>query len=211
MEIKIGKWFIIIALSLILCLGFYFAQSCKVYHKHSVLKGQYDALKNTLDAEVEMRDRAIKAKEEEIEELNTAIDSANVVITEKQKESKSKDVEIKELESLYPTLKDKDEQIENLKQQANVWKEQFFLAQEIITEKDTIIFSLTEKYNAQVEITKQWIAKYDRELALRKLAEEGWKMSDKRIVGLSLQSKVTKILIVAAGGYILYDKLKKEN
>jgi len=119
-------------------------------------------------------------------------------------------VEIKELETLYPSLKDKDEQIGNLKQQVNVWKEQFFLAQEIIAEKDNIIFSLTEKYNVQVEITKQWVAKYDKEFALRNLAEEGWKNSEKRIIGLNLQSKVVKVLLVAASGYILYDKLRSK-
>ena len=70
--------------------------------------------------------------------------------------------DLKKLEeelSSIPT-EEKNLIIENLKSQIIVWRDKFTLAQQEISNKDKIIFNLTEKYNSQVIISDQWKKQY---------------------------------------------------
>jgi len=123
---------------------------------------QYDpgAEIGRLQGEVEARDEQIEMKEQGLQELREknealqaekdgAIDSANTVIANLEEKESGLKNKIGALEKDYTLLQTEAEQIDNLKEQVISWKGLYKAALDRIDEKNTIIFSLKEKYNKE--------------------------------------------------------------
>ena len=184
-------------------------RSCVTIDKYSHLKGQYDALseeyeiqkETALDNITELQNQ-ITQKDEKIHDLNSSVSTKNEQI-------KKLNAENKELEDTYATLTDDKQKIANLETQVSVWKEKFTLAEGVIAEKDKIIFALTEKYETQVKITGEYKELYEREVRLRGLLEERVRMADSKLGGLRLKFNVSKGVMIALAGLIIYGLVSK--
>ena len=189
---------ILILVIIIIAFGAYKrSQDAKLYR----IEGLYEGNKAEAEKEKQEAQKVIQELKKEIGEKDKLIALAedNVIELKKRDEYKSQD--LAKLESEVVNLKDKDKIIENLKSQINVWSERFTLAQNQLAEKDKIIFSLTEKYNAEVKISIQWEGLYNRQVDLNKILEDKGKVADKKIARLGFESKIEKVLIT---GFIIY-------
>ena len=68
-------------------------------------------------------------------------------------------------------IKDAIEKVDNLSKQLSIWKQKFTLAEGIIRDKDVVIFSINEKYEAQVKISLEWRGLYDRQAESRQVKD----------------------------------------
>ena len=179
-----------VLISIIIILFVSFVASLK---KSNDLNSENQELKiKEADLEIRLKETDAKANEiidqyeKRIAELQGNIDSSNTVISNLGGESSVLEAKIKSLERVQETITDKDELIQNLQSQVNLWKERFSLAQAEIEEKDKIIFSLTEQY----ESAKGIIIKKDKQILSR---DELLTIKDLRIAGLEKQIEHDKL------------------
>lgn len=184
-------------------------KSCNLYDKYSVLKGEYDALAEEYDQQkVESFTK--------ISDLRTIISHNEDKIRTIVSHIRVKDEEIAELhgttdelEGAYEELIDKDAKISNLTEQVVAWKQKFTLAESVIADKDAIIFSLNEKYESQVKISLEWKGMYENEATLRVIADERFKLTDRKLRGiqlnLNINQGITYGVVGGVGVFLLTD------
>ncbi len=137
-------------------------RNCRPLPQIGELKGEI-ALRDTLieggrqDLETAGRQLALerKAHDRLMGELNGMIDSSNTVIALLTEEDAVKARRIGELEALHPESPTEEEIIDNWQERTELWKNRFSLCQGVIVEKDVIIFSLQEKYAAELQLNLQ--------------------------------------------------------
>ena len=191
---------------LLIVLGY---KSCGLYDRYSELKGRYDALAEEYDTYKDGALKRIDDLNETIEQLDETIAGINRDIDLKNDQLTDLHARTDELESTYTKLTDLSEKVDNLETQVSTWKQKFTLAQSIIADKDAIIFSLNEKYEAQVEISLNWKTLYEHEATLRTLAEVRLKLADKKLRGLQFQLNLTRGVTLALGVGIIYSIVAK--
>lgn len=179
-------------------------KSCGLYDKYSVLKGQYDALSQEYDdykegalANIEELRNIIAQRDEEIRIINSHIEIKEGEIADLHSRTD-------ELEEAYSEAMQDVAKIDNLTKQVSLWKQKFSLAETIIADKDAIIFSLNEKYEAQEKISLEWKTLYENEATLRNLAEVRLKLADKKLRGLRLQVNLGRGITIALGVVLIY-------
>ncbi|MBV6343484.1 hypothetical protein, partial [Candidatus Magnetobacterium casense] len=96
----------------------------------------------------------------------------------------------------------------NLRQQIDTLKGMFSLATATIADKDKEIALWEKKFAAQVEISEEWKANYNREHVLRLQAEGLFKMAEHKLNVSRSWGKVKSIATVAAAGVAAYALLK---
>jgi len=182
-------------------------RSCNLYDEVSVLKGKHEALQVAY-ADLDMAMRAdLEAYKADIAARDESIAKANEAIAVVKDKIKGKDAKILNLEEGFTQLgENKDAKIINLQVQVSLWKEKFTLAERVIAEKDSIIFDLTAKYDAQVQISTEWEASYYRQVELHQIALDRISMMEKKWVGINLGSNAKTGLII---GLIIYSLVKK--
>jgi len=182
-------------------------RSCNLYDEVSVLKGKHEALQVAY-ADLDMAMRAdLEAYKADIAARDESIAKANEAIAVVKDKIKGKDAKILNLEEEFTQLgENKDAKIINLQVQVSLWKEKFTLAERVIAEKDSIIFDLTAKYDAQVQISTEWEASYYRQVELHQIALDRISMMEKKWVGINLGSNAKTGLII---GLIIYSLVKK--
>jgi len=153
--------------------------------ENAFLKGREAELVKIVEEKDMAIARIVANYEERIAAQQGYIDSANTVIVAHEgtdKELAEKNAKLRRAEA---TIQDKDELITNLRSQIETWGERFTLAQQIIEEKDKIIFSLKEQYALQVKITLE----KDGQILSR---DELIGIKDMRIAGLESELKKQK-------------------
>lgn len=202
------KW---LGLAIVVILALVFlARSCNLYDQISVLKGKHEALQIAY-ADMDLKSReAIDVLKEINKKYDEAMKTATYDIANLKNKIKTKDEKILNLEEEFTQLGgNKDAQIVNLQAQIAVWKEKFTLAEGIIADKDSIIFSLTAKYDAQVKISAEWEASYHRQVELHSICLERLAAVEKEWRGIRFGSKIKTYLVGAAVGWIVYSQIKK--
>jgi len=194
---------------LILAVAF-IMRSCTLYDKVSELKGEHEALQVAY-ADLDMKSRAaIAGLEQDIAAKDKAIAESNHTIAVIRDKIQAKDEDINRLEAEYVNLgENKDAKISNLLAQVVAWKNKFTLAEEIIAQKDGIIFDLTGKYEAQVVISAEWKAQLDRQVELHTVCLERIKVMEKEWRGVKFGSKVKTYVMAAVGAGLVYSLVKK--
>jgi len=183
-------------------------EACNIHDGYSELKGKYDALliiaaKRKSDAEI-----IITAQNDYIKQLSETIKGALKVIGDKNSELESKDADIIEVTEAYNLLESDTERVDNLLSQVNLWKEKFTLAEVIIAEQDSVIFSLNEKYNAQLKITVEYQDLYVNEQQLHALCIQRLGIAEKKLSGQKFISSVKSIIVLGLGGVIAVQVIK---
>ena len=115
---------------------------------------------------------------------------------------------VADLEEEFGNLTNKDAKISNLTKQVEVWKEKFNLSQSIISDKDAIIFSLTQKYESQVVISLEYKSMDETSRGLLDIRDKQVKELEKLNKRLRLTSGLKSGLAVALAGIVLYSLLK---
>ena len=135
---------------------FLIARNCRLSPKINRLEGQIASQQKLIDyGEKTLREneRALKLErrnhDERVAELNGMVDSSNTVIARLTEKDKTKAERIEELEELVSQSPTAEEKIEYLTTLSAEWKERFTLCTQAVGEKDKIIFSLQEKYEAE--------------------------------------------------------------
>jgi len=103
----------------------------------------------------ELQANYVQAREEyvqKVSELQKKIETLQAVIQEREEDVKKKERRIADLDKQLQHLETQPVE-ETAQEQLLIWKQKFSLCEQIVADKDAIIFSLTQKYEAQVRIT----------------------------------------------------------
>lgn len=195
---------------IILCVAiiFLFLDKCGSSSRLDRLKGQYENALETARAEKEIKEAIIENKEREIESLNGEITSLNEEIEEKEADNAELDEDVRELEQMFDKLDDKDAKIANLTEQVGVWKDKFSLAESIIADKDEIIFSLSEKFEAQLKISLEYKELYEGSMGRIKILEDIKKAQSSQIARIRFTSNFKTGIVLGLAGLVLYNLIK---
>ena len=181
---------------------------CGSPRKIDELKGQYEEANQIAKVEKQIKEEIIKEQQEEIEVLNTTIEVKNTTIAKKERSIVGLDGQVTDLEDAFDGLDDKDAKIDNLTKQVEAWKGKFSLAQSIIADKDEIIFSLTQKYNAQLIISNSYKDMYETLTQNTKKLQSIVKAQDGQIRKLRLTSGMKTGVVLGLAGLVIYGVLK---
>lgn len=207
-ELKINPVTVVLLIGLVICLVVIF-RSCSADLGSEIgrLKGEIEAR----DEQLEMKEQGlaeIKADRDRIEaEMNGAIDSANTHIANLEMEDSKKSETISRLESEYSQLYDKELQIKNLQVQVDMWKGRFSLAQDKLSEKDKIIFSLQEKYEVELELRKATQVVLEEYKISLKIRDELIAELEKKLRHTSRWRTLERLSFLGIAGLLLYGSL----
>lgn len=168
------------------------------------LKGQHEEHSKVATLERQLKEEIINDQQEEIEKQDLLIAKTNKEVEIKNRLVSKLDSTIADLEDEFGNLEQQDAKIGNLLQQVEAWKEKFSLAQGIIADKDSDIFSINKKYEAQLIVSNQYKELYESSLGEIKILKDINKAQDWQIKKLRLTSNLkTGIvgLLVAATIY----------
>jgi len=200
----------LIAIALVFLAGFIFSsyKACSLYDYASVLKGRGDALAEQLKAQEKDAAQAVKIYETIIAARDKTINSLTVAVLEKESAVTGLNARLDELEGIEATLTDKDEIILNLRGQIKVWSDKFSLAEGIIKDKDGIIFSLTEKYDAQVKVSLEYKGLWEKGKELQRVSDVRIKVLEKEVKSARL-SRTVRVAAVIVGAAFIVNEVRK--
>jgi chromosome segregation ATPase len=151
-KISKGVW-IAVGIALVLGVVLIGYKSCNLGDENAELKGEMNAYKQVAAKNTEAAKKTIAEQTKVIGDMTKKIAVHEAEVSKKNEQIGSLNKTVANLESQYADLKTDAERVVNLKNQVNIWRDKFSLSEGIIKDKDGIIFSLTEKYDAQVKIT----------------------------------------------------------
>lgn len=205
-KMNIKYWLLVCILGLgIILLGL---DKCGSTRKADELKGEYKKASEIAKVERLIKEEVIEEQKEKIEVLNTTIEVKNTTIAKKERNNIELGNTVADLEKEFDNLTDKDEKIENLIQQVEVWKEKFSLSQGIIADKDDVIFSLNEKYDAQVVISTSYKDMYESVQGLIDIRTKQVKELEKINKRLRFSSGIKTGVAIGLAGLVIYSLLK---
>lgn len=197
------KPYIIGGICLLMVILYITCGSCKDHDPY--WEGQYSIINAQLDKLKIEKEAEILTLVNQNEELNKEIGHATERIGTLESNVVTKDASLLNLEKEFTQLgDDKDAKISNLTEQVSIWKEKFTLAEKIISEKDVIIFSLTEKYNNQLKVSLDYKELYESVQGTNDLLQIGLGRANKQIVKLKVTNKIKNLACVVLGGIIAY-------
>ena len=168
-------------------------------------EGQYDILSTQLENLKSEKELKILALTQQNVKLTKEIGNATKRVGTLESAVVTRDGDLLKLESQFTQLgEDKDAKIGNLTKQVTIWKEKFTLAEKIISEKDTIIFSLKEQYTNQIQISLDYNELYTNVQRVNVQLMSGIKRANKQIVKLKVKNKITNLAGVVLGGILIY-------
>lgn len=186
-------------------------RSCGIYDRYSVLKGRYDALTEEYNTQRDNALQDIVGLRNIIAQKDERIRNITAQIEVKEGEISTLHTQTDKLESTYTKLKEElvsvdtlQLRVDNLETQVSIWKQKFTLSEGIIQDKDSVIFSLNEKYEAQVKISLEWKQMYDNEVTLHTLCKQRLDLANKRIGGLRFGGTIKTGLVLGLAAVVIY-------
>lgn len=182
-------------------------KSCDIYDKYSELRAQTnmlleqrDDLLSQINTQVEVNATLQAEMDTQIAELRSQIDSKTRTID-------TLGHTIGELEtSLTNDLSDK-EKIRNLEAQVSVWKQRFTLLEDVVEDKDRIIFSLTEKYKSANSLLLTYESVIESDDAVIESQKVQIKLLEGKFKTARFGKKTLLVTGLVLGGFIIYEKL----
>ncbi len=193
---------------LVVAVMFLSLDKCGSSRKADELRGQYEGASEIAEVERRIKEATIEEQRKEIVVLNTTIVALNTTIVEKEESGTDLSGVVLDLELSYDTLNDKDEKINNLTKQVEVWKEKFSISQSIISDKDAIIFSLSQKYKSQLIISISYEDMYKSIQGVLVIRDKQVKELEKINRRLKLGSGLKTGIVITMAGVVLYSLLK---
>jgi len=203
MKSRIIYW---IALGLALAFGVAVCDGLRIRDKASVAAGQYQEALAVAKANEAVLTLQIAKMNEIVGQQNAIIAEKNEAIGHMTNAIGQKDKELDKIRDTWSTLSAECQT--KLHELDATWAQKFSLSEAIIAEKDKIIAAWAVKYSAQVTISVSFKQKYENELHLRTLAENGWNTTNKKLKKQAIASNVKTGIIIAAAGYVGLSMLK---
>jgi molybdopterin converting factor small subunit len=200
---------ITITISFLVVVGYFYFSSRTLKGTLATSVASYSQLKKDTDKTNLEQKTIIESQLKAIAEKNEDIAKRDKKIDADKKEIGIKDAGLKELVTARQTLTDKDEIIANLDQQVKLWSEKFSLAQSTISEKDGIIFDLTQKYDAQVIISETLSRQLANQIAVTASCDTAQKKALNKVKVLQFEKNLSCGTTVLAIVTILYLVLHK--
>jgi hypothetical protein len=215
---------ITITISFLVVVGYFYFSSRTLKGTLATSVASYEQLKKDTDKTNLEQKTIIESQLKTIAEKNKEIADKSKTIERDNKEIANKDKDLKELVSIRPGLKDKDEIIANLDSQIRIWSEKFSLAQKTIDElgipmidadgkitypPGTITFKLNERYGAQVIISESFKKERDDQIAVTATCDIALKKALNKVRLLQFEKKLSYGTTVLTIGTILYLVLHK--
>lgn len=199
-----------VAVIVILCLAVVFLglDKCGSSRKADELKGKYEEASRIAKVERLIKEATIKEQQGIIEKQDLLIAKTNEKVEIKNNLISSLGNTVTELEDEFGNLTDKDAKISNLTKQVEAWKQKFSISQSIISDKDAIIFSLTQKYESQVVISLEYKSMDEASRGLLEIRDNQVKELEKLNKRLRLGSGLKTGIVITMAGVVLYSLLK---
>jgi cell fate (sporulation/competence/biofilm development) regulator YlbF (YheA/YmcA/DUF963 family) len=186
------KYIIIGGVLLALSALYVVCDRAKLDHDIDYWRGRYEAEKKLALATAEIHLKAIADQQKKIDELSGAIDSAYTVIANLEEHKAQAETALADAREGWSSLS--AEAQAKLIALDQAWQGKFDLLQAQDKEKDKIIFSLTQKYQAQLDISNRYSALWEQEKALNTTLEIRLNLADKKVPRLYRQVKLNRVL-----------------
>jgi hypothetical protein len=199
-------WLVLAIAVVVLSISFY--RSCQIDDPYKEL---YDNLKLKADAQetillghitdltvvIAEKDERISALTEEIVVTTGVMDAHGVTIDE--------------LEAALANIPTTDYAniISNLTNQVTLWKVRFTLSEDIIADKDAIIFSMSDKYEAQLIISDDYKTLWETEKELHGIALSRISVLEGKVRVAKFGGTVRNGIILGLGAFIVYGLVTK--
>jgi len=203
-----NKLFLVIVGAFIVVVILFGLDKCGQSGRLKEVQGEKKVLKGMLKIQTETSMDTISDKNKEIADANLTIKKLKSTIADKNEKLAVKDAEITGVEEAYDETAPAEERVANLKKQVELWRGKFQIAEQIIAEKDEIIFSLAEKYDAQKVISNEYKGLYESTLDLNKILDFENTLLKRKALKLKLISHTKTTFILAAIGYLVYSVVK---
>jgi hypothetical protein len=187
---------------LIVAVVFLGLDNCGDTAKYNKLKGEYQTYYEISRAVVEKSIQAIDEQNDEIGILSKKLTYLHGIIEVKDADLADKEEELGELKRDFADLEECQAQYDKL-------VEAFTLCKSIGVDKDSVIFNLNEKYEAQVVISLKYKDMYESTLPLIDIHIKQVKELENINRRLKLTSKLKTGIVVAMAGVVLYSLLRK--
>lgn len=197
-----------VVVTLSLAIVFLLMDKCGSSRRADELRGEHREAIEIARVERIIKEEIIKRQNKKIEEQDLLIVEANREVEIKNDHISSLDNTVADLEEEFSNLTDKDEKIANLVSQVTTWKQKFTLSQGIIQDKDDIIFSLNEKYDAQLVISISYKDMCESTRGVLVIRDKQVKELEKINRRLKLGSKLKTGIVITMAGVVLYSLLK---
>ncbi len=197
---KTSPWILVCILGLgIVFLGL---DNCGDTAKYNKLKGEYQTYYEMSRVVIEKSIQEIHVQDKEIVALDEKVNFLLGIIEVKDKDLADKEEELGELKREFASLEECQQQYDKL-------VEAFTLCKGISVNKDQVIFSLNEKYEAQVVISIKYKDMYESVQPLIDIHIKQVKELENINRRLRFTSKLKTGIVVLGIGVVLYSLLRK--
>jgi DNA repair exonuclease SbcCD ATPase subunit len=198
---KLKSSWILVGL-LVLGVVFLMLDNCGDTAKYNKLKGEYQTYYDISRKVVATSIAEIHEQDKEIVKLAKKITYLHGIIEVKDADLADKEEELGELKREFADLEECQQQYDKL-------VEAFTLCKSIVVDKDSVIFNLNKKYEAQVVISLNWEKMYKSVRPLIDIHLKQVKELENINRRLKLTSKLKTGIVVAMAGVVLYSLLRK--
>ena len=187
---------------LIVAVVFLTMDNCGSTDKYNKLKGEYQTYYNISKVVIQKSIEAIDEQNDEIGILSEKLTYLHGIIEVKDADLADKEEELGELKRDFADLEECQEQYDKL-------VEAFTLCKSISVDKDSVIFSLNEKYDAQVVISLKYKDMYESIQPLVDIHTKQVKELENINRRLKLTGKLKTGIVVVVAGVVLYSLIMK--
>ena len=193
------------------------AKSCRISPREARLEAEIVYLKDTfiqnehtMIVNKEKYDKEIATLTEENRQKDLQISISIGKISNRDGNIETLESNLTTLRSEAETIPNLKEQIHNLELQVSEWTSKFHIAEEIIRDKDVIIFNLKQQYELQVAIFVDLEATYEAQKGLLVKTEDLLKVRTRKLRVSKFGGTFKTIALGVIGGYIGYKLLLKD-
>jgi len=197
--VKIKYWILVG----ILALGVVFLalDNCGSTKKYQRLKGEYNIYKTISKMVVADSIKMIEAQYKEIEKLDEKVEFLHEII-------KIKDEDLADIEDELGELKKDFESLEECQAQYDKLVKGFNLCKSINADQESVIFSLNEKYEAQVKISLEYKEMYESVQKVADASAKQIKELEKINKRFRFTSKFKTGIVITMAAVVAYSLLK---
>lgn len=203
------KWYILGGILGCITLSYIVCDRTSLWGKYQYWMGEYNQAKRIMienDKQSMGRIAKLIKENRDLMDKNEKLDMNIIKLEDAQDD---KDRVIGNLNAALKKAPTDADKLTILTSMVDQWSARFDLCRKQVDELDALAFNLTTSYENQIRISGEYKSLWEQESTLRRLAETGLNLADKRIRSLNRQLKLNRVLEVALVGLSAYLVLKK--
>ncbi len=202
------KWWWGIGVVIIILFTLSMVRSCRIEDNYSKLKGAYEEYRRIVEADAKIKDALIAQQISAIAELDKKIDTSEQVIGHVSNAIGQKNTDLLNLEKSLTQAKTDAERVPILTSMVETWSAKYAHLESVVSEKDKQLAAWGGKFDAQIQISDAWKAKYEAEHALRLSGETLNKALEGKYRRAKMVSSVKNVALIALAGVATYQFVK---